>query len=54
MLNNFLIGLLMFDAFKKGEHNEYTKIYLANQYRLENCNDIFYGDFIKDENHKNK
>jgi len=49
VMNNFLIGLLIFDAFRKGEHNEYTKIYLANSYRLENCGDIFYGDFIKEE-----
>ena len=53
-MNNFLIGLLNFDAFKKGEHNEYTKIYLANEYRLENCNGIFYGDFIKESNNKIK
>lgn len=33
-----------------GEANEYTKMYLANKYRLENCGDFFYGDFIKDNN----
>ena len=49
-MNNFLIGLTLFDAFQKGMSNEYTKIYLANEYRLENCSDMFYGDFIKKEN----
>lgn len=50
VMNNFLIGLTLFDAFQKGMSNEYTKIYLANEYRLENCSDMFYGDFIKKEN----
>jgi len=54
IMNNFLIGLLLFDAFRKGEKSEYTKIYLANEYRLENCGDMFYGDFLKQENHKSK
>lgn len=54
IMNNFLIGLLNFDAFKKGEHNEYTKIYLANEYRLENCSDIYYGDFIKEMKNRGK
>ena len=47
-MNNFLIGLLEFDAFHKGEANEYTKIYLANEYRAKNCGDSFYGDYVKD------
>ena len=46
-MNNFLIGLIEFDAFRKGEVYEYTKIYLANEYRMNNCGDMFYGDFIK-------
>lgn len=54
IMNNFLIGLIMFDAFRKGKPNEYTKMYLANEYRLENCNDMFYGDFLKLNNHKSK
>ena len=53
VMNNFLIGLLLFDAFRKGKTNEYTKMYSANEYRLENCEDIFYGDYIK-ENPKHK
>lgn len=47
VMNNFLIGLTLFDAFRKGNTNEYTKMYLANEYRLENCSDTFYGDLIK-------
>ena len=54
IMNNFLIGLLEFDAFRKGSNNEYTKIYLANEYRLNNCKDMFYGDFIKEANYKTK
>lgn len=54
MMNIFLIGLMEFNAFRKGEQAEYTKIYLANQYRLENCSDIFYGDFISKNNNKSK
>lgn len=50
VMNNFLIGLTLFDAFQKGKPNEYTKMYLANEYRLENCNEMFYGDFIKKTN----
>ena len=54
VMNNFLIGLTLFDAFRKGNTNEYTKMYLANEYRLENCSDTFYGDLIKEENNKSK
>lgn len=54
IMNNFLIGLLLFDAFKKGKNNEYTKMYLANEYRLENCSNIFYGDFLKEDKSKVK
>ena len=51
-MNIFLIGLLEFDAFHKGAKSEYRKIYLANEYRLENCNNCFYGDYIKIHKHK--
>jgi len=54
VMNNFLIGLLLFEAFRKGQSNEYTKIYLANEYRLQNCEDMFYGDYLKSENNKTK
>ena len=54
IMNNFLIGLLLFDAFDKNSQNEYTKIYLANSYRLANCRDMFYGDLIEKEDHKAK
>jgi len=54
VMNNFLIGLILFDAFRKGRPNEYTKMYLANEYRLNNCSDMFYGDFIRENNSKSK
>lgn len=50
IMNNFLIGLLNFGAFCRGNSNEYTKIYLANEYRLKYCESIFYGDFIQSKN----
>lgn len=53
-MNTFLIGLIEFNAFRKGEQAEYTKIYLANWYRLEKCSDIFYGDFIQKSDNKSK
>lgn len=52
VMNNFLIGLIEFDAFRKGEVYEFTKIYLANEYRINNCSDMFYGDYIKSQNNK--
>ena len=54
VMNNFLIGLTLFDAFRKGEANEYTKMYLANEYRLEHCSDTYYGDYLKNESNKAK
>lgn len=45
-INIFLIGLLQFDAFKKDEKNEYTKIYKANRYRLDNHINEYYGDYV--------
>lgn len=50
VMNNFLIGLLHFNAFCKGASNEYTKIYLANEYRMQYCEDMFYGDLIQSKN----
>ncbi len=47
IMNNFLIGFLLFDAFRKGMPNEYTKMYLANEYRKKHCGDTFYGDVIQ-------
>lgn len=44
-MNIFLIGYLHFDAFQDANNvYEFTKIYKANEYRLKNCNDSFYGD----------
>ncbi len=49
IMNNFLIGLLLFGAFKKGEQLEYTKAYLANEYRLEHCPNSYFGDLYLDK-----
>ncbi|MBE6147258.1 MAG: hypothetical protein E7168_02865 [Firmicutes bacterium] len=54
IVNNFLIGFLMFDAFLPGAKSEYTKIYMANEYRRENCPDSYFGDFIKSINEEKK
>ena len=44
-MNIFLIGYLHFNAFQdKNDGYEFTRIYKANEYRLKNCNDSFYGD----------
>ncbi len=48
-INIFLIGLTKFDAFRKGEKHEYTKMFLANDYRLNHCPDCFYGDVLSQE-----
>lgn len=54
MINTFLLGLTMFDAFKHGEKNELKKIYLTNEYILNNSITNFVGDYIKDNNIKIK
>lgn len=53
IMNNFLIGLIEYNAFNPKSQYEFTKIYLANKYRLEYCKDKYYGDLIKQKN-KNK
>ncbi|MBR6113277.1 MAG: hypothetical protein IKP79_02065 [Bacilli bacterium] len=49
LINIFLIGLLEYDAYRKGSSNEYTKTLLANQFRLENHIDDIYGEYIGQE-----
>lgn len=44
-MNIFLIGYLLFNAFQdKSNGYEFTKIYKANEYLIQNCGDNFYGD----------
>ena len=50
IMNNFLIGFLLFNAFRKSEKSEYTKIYLANEYRLKHCPDSYFGDLYEKQN----
>lgn len=51
-VNIFLIGLIHFDAFKIKGVNEYTKIFLSNEYRNNNLKDNYYGDMIENLNKK--
>lgn len=46
VFNTFFIGLVLFDAFKYGSDNEYTKIYKANEYINNNIKDEFIGDYL--------
>ena len=52
-INIFLIGLLEYDAYHKGEHYELTKTNKAVVFNLENCKNLYYGEYIKQQN-KNK
>ncbi len=47
LMNQFLVGLVLFDAFRKGCGYEFSKMYLASAYCQEHCQDIYYGDFLK-------
>lgn len=46
-INTFLTGYLMFGAFRKGQSNEYTKIYQATTYNQKHLKGKFFGDYIK-------
>ena len=46
-MNIFLIGYLHFNAFQSNDGYEFTKIYKANEFRMQNCGDEFYGDIKK-------
>lgn len=52
LINQFFAGLIEFNAFRKGESNEYTKLYLANEFCNNYLSDIYYGDFKKNTNNK--
>ena len=54
MINTFLVGLTMFDAFKHGEKNELKKIYLSNKYIIENSISDYFGDYIKNNDTNKK
>ena len=54
IINIFLIGLLEYGAYKKGEHYELTKTNKAVMFNNEYCQDIFYGDYLKQRNHKTR
>lgn len=54
MINTFLVGLTMFDAFKHGEKNELKKIFLSNEFISNNSIDGYIGDYIKSSNDNKK
>lgn len=52
LVNQFLVGLFEFNAFRKENSNEYTKIYLANEFCNNYLSNMYYGDFKKDDDKK--
>lgn len=46
LMNVFFVGLTLFDAFKIGEKNEYTKIYKANEYIDKYVKSEYFGDYL--------
>ncbi|MEE3342850.1 MAG: hypothetical protein VZS44_02030 [Bacilli bacterium] len=53
-INIFLIGLFEYDAFHKGEHFELTKTNKAVMFNLEKCNNIYYGEYLKQNNNRGR
>lgn len=49
LMNQFLVGLVVFDAFRKGCDYEFSKMYLASAYCHEHCKEIYYGDYLEKE-----
>lgn len=49
LMNQFLVGLVVFDAFRKGCGYEFSKMYLASAYCHEHCKEIYYGDYLEKE-----
>ncbi len=39
----------MFNSFRKGNTNEYTKIYKTTMYNKEHLKDMYFGDYFKEE-----
>lgn len=52
LINQFFVGLIEFNAFRKGESNEYTKQYLANEFCNNYLSNVYYGDFKQNTNNK--
>ena len=51
-VNTFLVGLLLFEAYKHGSSIEITKTFKANEFINNNLNDGYYGDYLKEHLHK--
>lgn len=47
-VNIFLIGLLIYDGYKKGSQNEYTLTYKSLQYCDKYCKNKYFGDVFKE------
>lgn len=45
-INTFLVGFILFDAFKHGEKYELKKIYKANEFINSHLGNEFYGDYL--------
>lgn len=51
-INTFLVGVLLFDAYKHGEKYEFIKTFNANSFINENLNGEYYGDYIQKNSRK--
>lgn len=47
IINTFLVGLTIFEAYKHGGKYEFTKTYLANEFINKNLNGEYFGDYLK-------
>ena len=48
IINTFLVGLLLFGAYKHGSSIEITKTFKANEFINDNLNGEYYGDYLKE------
>jgi Zn-dependent M32 family carboxypeptidase len=46
-INTFLVGFLMYDAYRHGSKYEIKKTYKATEFISENLGNEYYGDYLK-------
>ena len=46
-INTFLLGFLMYDAYRYGSKYEIKKTYKATEFISENLGNEYYGDYLK-------
>ena len=46
-INTFLVGFLMYDAYRYGSKYEIKKTYKATEFISENLGNEYYGDYLK-------